>query len=207
MRNLIVTFVLSAAAALPQYKWEPAGPPPAEAPPAVAAVLQKEGVKVVTSRGTWCAIWLVAAAPSGPKSNDSAVDLPTIPEGAFLGVIQFPEKGEDRRGQGLKPGLYTLRYALHPVNGDHQGVAPQRDFAVLSPIAEDQDPSQRPGFEELMKSSRKASGTPHPAVLSIWQSRHEKQPDVVREEDAGWVVHLKLGETPLAMIIYGRAEG
>ena len=28
-----------------------------------------------------------------------------------------------------------MRYSYYPMNGDHQGVAPQSDFAVLSPAA------------------------------------------------------------------------
>ena len=54
-------------------------------------------------------------------------------------MIRLPERGADRRGQTIKPGVYTLRYGNYPQNGDHQGVEPQRDFLVLSPVAEDKD--------------------------------------------------------------------
>ncbi len=191
---------------LAQYKMEPAGPPPAETGPGVAEKLQKEGLRVMGSKGAFCEIWLVAQAPSGPKNPEDAVDLPTIPLGAFLGIIRFPARGEDRRGQTIKPGVYALRYGLYPVNGDHQGVAPQRDFLVMTPAAEDKDPGAVTSFDDLMKMSRKASGTPHPAVLSISQSRHSKQPDLTHEEST-YTLHVKMGDVALAIIVIGRAEG
>lgn len=206
MRKSIGLWLLTGAALWAQYKIEPAGSPPSEAPPAMVEKLQKEGFRVTGPKGAFCEVWLVSQAPSGPKNTEDAVDLPTIPLGAFMGVIRFPAKGEDRRGQNLKPGVYALRYGNYPVNGDHQGVAPQRDFLVLTPVADDKTPATIPGFDDLMKLSRKASGTPHPAVLSISQSRHSKQPDLTHEEST-FTLHLKLGEVPLAIIVIGRAEG
>ena len=67
----------------------------------------------------------------------------------MLGVARFPAKYKDRRGQTIKPGVYTMRYGLFPVNGDHQGVAPQRDFLIPSPAALDDDlkADAKPGIE------------------------------------------------------------
>src|SRR5437660_7592184 len=128
LRSLFL-LIMAAGAAFSQYKAQPAGTPPADLAPSVAATLQKEGSKVVAGSGTaFCEIWFRTTAPSGPKTSEDAVSLPTIPQGALLGALRFPGKGADRRGQGIKPGVYTLRYVLQPVNGDHQGVAPQRDF-------------------------------------------------------------------------------
>src|SRR5205807_7851250 len=138
---------------------------------------------------------------SGPKSNEEGVTLPTIPQGALLGALRFPGRGADRRGQNIKAGVYTLRYALHPVNGDHQGVAPQRDFAVLVPAADDPGPAATPSFDDLMKLSRKASGTPHPAVLSMSASSNATFPELKKEGDNDWVLHAKIGDLPVAMIV------
>jgi hypothetical protein len=155
----------------------------------------------------WAEIWFRTAAPSGPKSAEEGVMLPTVPHGAFLGAIRFPGAAADRRGQNLKPGLYTLRYSLHPVNGDHLGVAPQRDFLVLTPAAEDKDPNATPAFDDLMAMSKKASGTPHPAVLSITTSSNAGAASLVKEGDHDWVVNTKIGDLPVAVIVVGKAEG
>ena len=197
---------MAASAAFSQYKVEPAGPPPAQLPAAVSAILQKDGARVVGGSGAYCEIWFRSTAPKGPKSTEDAVALTTVPQGALVGALRFPAAGSDRRGQSIKPGLYTLRYSMHPVNGDHQGVAAQRDFLLLSPAAEDTDPNSTPGFNDLVGMSRKASGTPHPAVLSVGASSSSTFPEVKKEGDSDWVLHAKLGDTPIALIVVGHGE-
>ena len=208
MRNAILLVMVAAGSALAQYKAEPAGAPPAEVPAAIAATLQKTGAKIVSGTGTVvCEVWFRATAPSGPKSTEEGVAIPVIPHGSLMGVLRFPAKGEDRRGQAIPPGLYTLRYSMHPVNGDHLGVAPQRDFLVLTPVADDKNPAATPKFDDLMIMSRKASGTPHPAVLSLSTSSHSKFPDLVKEGEHDWVLHGKIGDMAVALTVVGRAEG
>jgi hypothetical protein len=198
---------MAASAAFPQYKVEPAGPPPSELAPAVAATMQKDGYKIVAANGTaFCEVWFRTAAPSGPKSTEDGVTLPTIPQGAMLGALRFPGRGSDRRGQNVKQGVYTLRYGLQPVNGDHQGVAPQRDFLVMVPAADDTDPASTPGFDDLMKMSRKASGTPHPAVLSMSSSSNTTFPELKKEGDSDWALHAKIGALPVEAIVVGKVE-
>jgi hypothetical protein len=206
LRPLFV-LIMAAGAAFPQYKLEPAGAPPSELPAAVAATLQKDGSKVVAGNGSvFCEIWFRTTAPSGPKSAEDGVTLPTIPQGALLGALRFPAKGADRRGQGIKPGVYTLRYALQPVNGDHQGVAPQRDFLLMAPASDDPGPAATPGFEDLVKLSTKASGTPHPAVLSMSSSSNTTFPELKKEGDNDWALHAKIGDTPVEVILVGKVE-
>lgn len=207
MRKSLLIFTMAASAAFAQYKLEPAGAAPAELPAAFKNVLASDGYKVAGGGDKVVGeFWLVKSAPTGRQNEEEGVDVPGVPIGSLMGILRLTEKGEDRRGQNLAPGIYTLRYAWHPVNGDHQGVALQRDFLVLSPLAEDKDPAAKPSFEELMKMSRKASGTPHPAVLGLWKSRHEKLPEVAPEGDTDWVLHAKAGDLPLAIIVVGRSE-
>ena len=121
MRKVCLTMLLCAATAAAQYKMEPAGAPPPELDAAIAGALQKEGAKIVAANGSVvCEIWLRATMPSGPKANEDGVTLPTIPHGALLGAIRFPVPGSERRGQSLKPGVYTLRFSYYPVDGNHQ---------------------------------------------------------------------------------------
>jgi len=205
MKPLFV-LIMAASAAFSQYKVEPAGPPPSELPAAISAKLQKDGLKVTKGGAPYLDVWLCSAAPSGPKNTEDGVTLPTIPQGALVGAVRFPVLGGERRGQPIKPGLYTLRYSLHPVNGDHQGVATQRDFFLLSPAAGDTNAAATPNFEELVAMSRKASGTPHPAVLSVSSSSNTTFPEIKKEGDTDWVLHAKLGGTPIGLIVVGVME-
>jgi hypothetical protein len=198
--------MMAATAAFAQYKVEPAGPPPSDLPPAISGMLQKDGIKVVGPSGSaYLEVWFRTPAPSGQKPADDAIVLP-IPHGALVGALRWPAAGSDRRGQTIKPGLYTLRYSQHPVNGDHQGVAPQRDFFLMVPAADDTNPTSTPAFNDVVAMSRKASGTPHPAVLSASTSSDTKFPDIKKEGDSDWALQAKLGDIPISLIVVGRAE-
>ena len=198
---------MAAGVAFSQYKVGPAGPPPPDVPGPISATLQKDGSKVIGGSGpAVCEIWFRSAAPSGPKTTEEAVSLPTIPQGALLGVLRFPGPGSDRRGQTIKAGVYTLRYSLQPVNGDHQGVAPQRDFMVMVPLADDTKTDAISNIEDLMKMSRKASGTPHPAILSMSSSSNSAFPELKKDGESDWALHTKIGDTPVAVIVVGKVE-
>ncbi|MCC7173759.1 MAG: hypothetical protein IT159_01065 [Bryobacterales bacterium] len=202
-----VTLLVSSVSAFAQYKLEPAGAPPSELPSAIAAVLQKDGHKVAGSSGAFCEVWFRTSLPSGPKSTEDAVSFPAIPHGALIGVIRFPGPGADRRGQTIKPGVYTLRYSQYPINGDHQGIAPQRDFALLTPVAADPGVNETPAFDPLMNLSRKASGTPHPAVLSLESPpAGAGAPALVKEGENDWTLSVKIGDTAIALIVVGKTD-
>ncbi|MDQ2900382.1 MAG: hypothetical protein M3Y07_11370 [Acidobacteriota bacterium] len=209
MPKILLSFLFIAGGAFSQsapYKMEPAGPPPSELAPDMAAGLQKQGAKIVNGSGaTVCEVWFRSVAPSGPKSTEDAISLPTIPVGSYIGAIRFPVKASDRRGQNLKPGVYTMRYGLYPVNGDHQGVAPQRDFALLIPAADDKDPKSTPTFENMVAMSTKASGTPHPAVLSL--SSGSGGTTFTKEAEHDWTLNTKMGDLPVSIILIGKVEG
>jgi hypothetical protein len=205
MIRLSSAFAFCALSVFGQYKAEPAGAPTSEVAPAIAQALQKDGTRISNNGSAYCEIWFRADKPSGAKSSEENVTLPLIPQGALLGVIRFDGKGADRRGQTIKPGVYTLRYGIMPVNGDHQGAAPQRDFLLLTPASEDKDLNSTPNFDTLVAMSTKASGTPHPAVLSFWKA-DSNTPGFAKQGDSDWVLQTKLGDTPIAVILVGIAS-
>lgn len=205
--KVFLPLLLAASLWAADYKSDTAGAPPAESG-AFAASLSKQGVKVLNADGSvYCQMWFVSTLPTGPATGEANASLTNVPLGSFLGVLQFPAKGADRRGQPIEPGVYTMRFSLFPVNGDHQGVAPQRDFLVLSPISVDTNPKVVEGFEPLMDLSRKASRSPHPAVLSFWKADSDFKPGLHKEGEQDWVLHTKIGDTPVAIIVIGKTEG
>ena len=206
MKKTILSMFLLAAACFGQYTAAPAGAPPSDLNPAVSALLQKEGVKISNGSNVFCEIWFRSALPAGAKSAEEAVTLPNIAQGTLLGVIRFPSNAADRRGNTIKPGVYTLRYSNYPQNGDHQGVAPQRDFALISRAADDTDPNAAPSFNKLVEQSEKALGAPHPGVFSIWKSDASAKPGLTQQGDTDWVLQTKIGDVPIAMIVVGKTE-
>jgi hypothetical protein len=213
-KRLVLPFVflLIAFSALAQdYKLEPAATAAPGLPAAYQAAIQGQGFRVTGASGgasgAWCEIWLAKSLPVGAKPDDAAISF-GIAQGTLLGVIRFPGKGADRRGQVIPAGVYTLRYSLFPVDGSHSGVAPQRDFALMTPVAADPDPAAKPAFGDLIKMSGKASGTPHPAVLSLeTPPAAATAPGVVKEGEHDWTLTVKVGDLTFSIIVVGKSEG
>jgi hypothetical protein len=198
--------LLASAMVLAQdYKLAPIATAAPGLPAAYAALIETAGYRIAGPSGPWCEIWLRKSIPTGAKPADNAIVFP-IAQGTLIGILRFPATGADRRGQTIKPGVYTLRYGIQPVDGAHVGVAPQRDFALLTPIADDADPNALPGFDALVQMSRKASGTPHPAVLSIEPPTGSTFPEVTKEGDHDWVLNVKIGNLQIAIIVAGKVE-
>jgi hypothetical protein len=205
---LPLSLLLVAISAMAQdYKLEPVATAAPGLPAAYASVIQTQGYRVNGASGPWCEVWLAKSLPLGAKPDDAAISF-GIAQGTLLGVIRFPGKGADRRGQVIPAGVYTLRYSLFPVDGAHSGVAPQRDFALLTPLAADPDPAAKPAFDDLVKMSGKASGTPHPAVLSLeTPPTGATAPGVVKEGEHDWTLTLKAGDLTFSIIVVGKSEG
>jgi hypothetical protein len=186
-----------------EYKVEPIASPA----PALASSMQTEGYRVTGPSGPWCEVWFAKSIPTGGKPSDAAVTF-GIPQGTLLGVIRFAGKGGDRRGQVIPAGVYTLRYSNFPADGAHQGAAPQRDFALMSTAAADSDPASKPEFAALVQMSIKASGTAHPAVLSLESPPAGAAPGTLTKEgEHDWTLTVKAGDLTFSIILAGRAEG
>jgi hypothetical protein len=206
MAKLIVSLCAVAACAFGQYKTEAAGAPPAEAAQAVRDALQKDGTRVSGPSGPVCEIWLRASAPAGKNSEQNA-SFTDLPAGALMGVIRFPAKGTDRRGQAIPAGVYTLRLSFFPVDGAHQGISPTRDFLLLSPAAGDTDLNATPDFKQLVEMSRKTSGTAHPSILNAWKPDSAESAPTLKQEGGDWVLYTKIGDRPIAIIVVGTYQG
>jgi len=181
------------------------------APEAVRKALAQTGYRVTLGDGSVaCEIWFRSAIPAG-KTDASGAVYTTLPEGALLGVITFPKAANDFRGQSIKAGSYTFRYEVHPTDGNHMGISPIRDFLLLVPVAADPNPESNLKFEDLVKLSAKASGTNHPAALSLASpDAAGASPTVTTDEHNHTVFAVKVktaaGELPIAMIVKGVAE-
>jgi hypothetical protein len=188
-----------------EYKLEPISTPPPGLPAAYSAVIQSQGYRINGPKGAWCEVWFRKSIPTGAKPTDPAITLP-IAQGTLIGVLRFPAEGSDRRGQAIKAGVYTLRYSNFPVDGAHQGVAPQRDFALATPVANDPDPNVAPNFEKLVSMS-KTSGTAHAAVFSLEPPSGSSFPSLSTEGEHDTVLSVKVGDLPIAIILVGKVEG
>ena len=76
----------------------------------------------------------------------------------------------------------------------------------MTPITADTDPNAKPAFDALVQMSNKASGTPHPAVLSLESPSGTTFPAVTLEGDSDQVLSVKVGDLPISIIVVGKAQ-
>jgi len=58
----------------------------------------------------------------------------------------------------------------------------------------------------MVEMSRKASGTPHPAVLGVWKVEPANfKPGIAQEGEGDTVLQTKIGDLPAAVIVAGTA--
>src|SRR5215510_9139987 len=173
--------------------------------------LDQKGWRVSTSDGAYCDVWLRTTIPVG-KNETSGAAYTSVGDSTLIGVITFAKPTTDYRGQAVKAGSYTMRYAVHPADGNHLGISPIRDFLVIVPVAMDPNPDAQFKFEELMKMSTKVTGTNHPGVLSLINpSGAPPAPKVESDENNHIVFSFSIknqsGATiPISLIVKGRAE-
>jgi len=210
---LAVALVPTAVLAQESYKIEVIKEgPPAALVGGIKEALGVQGYRVVDAQGkTYADFWLRKAVPATgkPAGPQGAVLFPVLAEGELFGALRFPADGHDYRDQTIARGVYTLRYGLQPVNGDHLGVSTYRDYALLLPAAKDQALASLPR-KRLEEQSAESAGTNHPAILMLLSAPEgsKSEPSMAHDqalEAWGAVVPLNLavkGEsTPAALRI------
>jgi hypothetical protein len=212
MRTIILTllFCTEAAAVSAQDSFKVSilkQAPPASAAAAVRELLNEQGYRIQDDKGQVLAdIWLRKAIPGSEKPSEpkGAVLFPFLADGELIGLLEYASEGHDYRDQSIAKGVYTMRYGLQPVNGDHLGVSIYRDYSLLAPAAKDQTPAL-PTRKQLEQRSALSAGTSHPAVLLLQGAAAQASrttPSMVRDAEKNtWSVSL-----PLSIVVKGQGE-
>jgi hypothetical protein len=196
-------------------------PPPESVSAVVREGLSTLGYRIQDDQGrTLLDLWLRKATPTSekPAGPKGAVQFPFLADGELVGVLQFGMEGHDYRDQSIAKGVYTMRYGLQPVNGDHLGVSTYRDYSLLLPASKDQTLAPPPR-KQLEERSATSAGTSHPAVFLLLQAPAESSksaPAVIHDAEKNtWsvVVPLSLkikdqGEPvsyPVRLVVVGAA--
>lgn len=194
-------------AAVPGAGLDPTGPPPEETPPAVADALAPEGLRVALEGETVWELWLRRELPASEGEPAFGQAFGELAPGGLVGLVRLAAPWTDYMGTGIEPGLYTLRYLVQPVDGAHMGVSLYRDFLLLVPAADDGGPGETYGFDELVRLSRGATGTNHPAVLALFPVYDaEDLPAVVENETGQPTLAVQVGEVTLGLVVAGQGE-
>ncbi|HUJ96306.1 MAG TPA: hypothetical protein VLW84_13625 [Terriglobales bacterium] len=187
---LLYVTVASVAAAAQSGKVETIGPATdSSLSDSVKRALEGKGYRIILDDGSVAGeIWLRKSVAAGATKKDESNALYSqLAESVFFGVIWFPQATTDYRGEPIKAGAYTLRYELLPNDANHMGVAPNRDFLLLVPAAADSDPDAVFNFHDLVALSATATGTAHPAPISLVQAQGGATPSLSKDSEDHWI--------------------
>ena len=138
--------------------------PPPELAAAIVGALSAGGVRAGLPGNTLDFWWVRGLENNATSAGTGA--WARVAQGTLVGVVRIAAPFREIRGKPIKPGVYTLRYGVQPVNGDHLGVSPFRDFLLLCPAARDADPMPL-GYEGVARMSATSIGGAHPGALSV----------------------------------------
>ena len=174
------------------------------------------GLKVVRgSSQTVCEIWPCRKWQMSDGFQPTAEQLYPFEPGQLIGLLRFRRRGNDFRDQQISRGVYTLRYGLQPIDGNHEGTSPTRDFLLL--VKAEEDSTQKNWTAEaLIEASAAAAESSHPAMLCLQQANADRKAASMRhnEEKDWWILQLvgqvvSKGSTrplPVDLIVAGHGE-
>jgi len=217
MRRFLIApllLVASVAIAADEYTLAPSAKLPKELPAALAEQLTPQGHLVKGPRRELCSIWLLKDVAVKPDfAASTAIRYPFTP-GQLVGVISVPRRSgfSDFKGHELESGIYTLRYGQQPMDGNHIGTSDTADFLLAVPAADDADPAPVTDLNALFARSAQASGTTHPAILSLLPPEAEAEPGLTFAADHEfWILNLNASsgehKLPLRLIVVGKSRG
>src|SRR5262249_51821939 len=116
-------------------------------------------------------VWFRKVLPG--KATDAQIKngltYQEIPETTLVGALRVEKQVTDYRKQKIKPGVYTLRLANQPMDGDHMGTAPYSDFCLSLPANADKKPDKME-VKALHESSAKTTNS-HPGVFLLFPGK------------------------------------
>lgn len=183
----------------------------------VATALADTGFRVIRGESrTVCEFWPCKTWEISADFKPTTERLYPLQPGHLVGLLHFRRRGKDFRDQTIKRGWYTVRYALQPTDGNHEGTSPTRDFLLMVRAEEDKSPEPM-GMKRLLKLSAEAAESSHPAMLCFQRAPKAAHKEVsIRhiEDEDWWVLQFtgtgvaddKPRALPVDLIVVGHAD-
>lgn len=141
-------------------------PIPSEVAEPIRAALDEKAITLSTGDKPFFEFWFRKQLPLAKEAAGGTLAIDTLAEGTVLGVVRVNEERRDFRDEELPPGIYVIRLGIQPEDGNHQGVAPTRTFALLIPAAKDIKLDPIP-HKDLMKAASVTNAIHHPTNLNL----------------------------------------
>jgi len=141
--------------------------PPKELDASIRAKLQTKAVQLLEGEKPVYEFWLSAELPLQSKPASAGKALDAIKQTTLLGAVAVSRDQRDYRDDELHAGVYTMRFALQPQDGNHLGTSEFNYFALLTPAKIDNKLDGISDYKALVKASSKETSTDHPVILSL----------------------------------------
>lgn len=141
--------------------------PPKELDASIRAKLQSKVIQLLDGEKPVYEFWFNAEVPLQSKPSSTAKALETVKQATLLGAMSVASGHRDYRDDELRTGVYTIRFALQPQDGNHLGTAEFSFFAVLTPAKIDNKLEGIGDYKSLVKASSRETSTDHPVILSL----------------------------------------
>jgi hypothetical protein len=187
--------------------------------PAITKLLAKEGFQITGAKGAVVEVWLLNEVALKPGFKPGFTQMYPFSPGQLFGALVIPKGVEytDFKGQAMKPGTYTLRYGLQPMDGNHVGTSETYDFVLALPAKGDVKTDPIKSIEDLIKISAKAAGSAHPAIFSLLDPEEAEAKAKLVQDDftEHWVLSFgakgkakdKKVDFKIRMVVVGQFEG
>ncbi|QEL19524.1 hypothetical protein [Limnoglobus roseus] len=168
--------------------------PPKELNDAVRELFAKECEVVKDAAGgTVAEIWFRTEIPGKgtPDQVKNGLTYRELVETSIVAAVRFPTAFIDYRKQEIAAGVYTLRLAFQPENGDHKDTAPYAEFALLCPADKDTKTDEMEP-KALYKLSFASAGGEHPGVMLLYPNSEKGDGPKLTDRGAGvWTLNVR----------------
>ena len=134
--------------------------------------------------------WFAKSIEIGSIKEATKDSLESMDEITLLGVLVVHDNEEryDFREDPIDPGVYVMRMALQPKDGNHMGTSPYDTFALLIPQDRDAEARAVEYAEDAVDIASEHTIAEHPPILSL-QPRDEADgefPRITHDEEHEW---------------------
>ena len=140
----------------------------------VQKLLDAKAIQFTDKKGDLIAeLWFRKDIPVTIAPKDKKAVFSTVPMTSIIGAVKFAKDWREYRGRKLKAGVYSLRFAMQPQDGNHMGTALHSEFLIL--LAAKFEPSAKPlNPMELVDRSKASIKSGHPAILQLFPYTNDK---------------------------------
>lgn len=140
---------------------------PEELSEEIRGVLQAKAVELYDAEGLLWEFWLRKEVPAVEKAEGGEEALEAVEEITLVGAARLSREQIDFRHDPVAPGVYTLRMALQPIDGNHLGTAPNDFFFIFIRPDLDTKVDGFPDHDLMVETAQEDTVAEHPPIFNL----------------------------------------